>query len=146
MKEEELKSYDPRVHVFWQKNGWMDKEVALQWVEKTFSPAVDKSHENVPFLDNLSSQCSEEFTLNCQRKANTVVYPLPQSSTDKVQPIDAGEGRQMKRLIAEQFDEYLEDYENLEAWCGESYLASKRRIMITKWVGTAWSKMQAKIV
>ena len=101
VKEEELKSYYPRVHVFWQKNGWMDKEVALQWVEKTFSPAVDKSHENVLFLDNLSCQCSEEFTLNCQRKTNTVVYPLPPSSTDKVQPIDAREGTQMKRLIGE---------------------------------------------
>ena len=141
VKVEELKSYDPRVHVFWQKNGWMDKKVALQWVEKTFSPAVDKSHENVLFLDNLSCQCSEEFTLNCWRKANTVVYPLPPSSTDKVQPIDAGEGRQMKRLIGEQLDEYLEDDENLEAWCGESYSASKRRIMITEWVGTAWSRM-----
>ena len=70
-----------------------------------------------------------------------MVYPLPPSSTDKVQAIDAGEGRQMKRLIGEQLDEYLEDDENLEAWCGESYSASKRRIMITKWVGTAWSKM-----
>ena len=47
----------------------------------------------------------------------------------------------MKRLIGEQLDEYLEDDENLEAWCGESYSGSKRRIMITKWVGTAWSKM-----
>ena len=141
VKEEKLKSYDPRVHVFWQKNGWMDKEVALQWVEKTFSPAVDKSHENVLFLDNLSCQCSDKFILNCRRKANTVVYPLPPSSTDKVQPIDAGDGRQMKKLIGEQLDEYLEDDENLEAWCGESYSASKRRIMITKWVGTTWSKM-----
>ena len=49
VKEEELKSYDPRVHVFWQKNSWMDKEVALQWVEKTFSPAVVKSHEKNTF-------------------------------------------------------------------------------------------------
>ena len=142
IKEEELKLHDPRVHVFWQKNGWMDKEVALQWVEKTFSPSIDKSQENVLFLDNLSCQTSQEFIVSCRRKANTVVYPLPPSSTDKVQPVDAGEGRQMKKLIGEQLDKYLEDDANMKTWCGESFSASKRRIMITKWVGAAWEEMR----
>eukprot|EP00794_Sanderia_malayensis_P008583 gene8583-9501_t len=120
IKEEELKLHDPRVNVFWQKNGWMDKEVAQQWVEKTFSPSVDKSQENVLFLDNLNCQTSEEFVFNCRRKANTVVYPLPPSSTDKLQPVDAGEGRQMQKLIGEQLDKYLEDAANMKAWCESS--------------------------
>ena len=53
MKEEELKSYDPRVHVFWQKNGWMDKEVALQWVEKTF-PLLLTSHMRMYYFWTIS--------------------------------------------------------------------------------------------
>ena len=125
-----------------KNNGWMDKKVALQWVEKTFSPSIDKSQENVLFLDNLSCQTSEEFIVSCRRKANTVVYPLPPSSTNTVQPVDAGEGRQMKKLIGEQLDKYLEDDANTKTWCGESFSASKRRIMITKWVGAAWEEMR----
>ena len=64
-----------------------------------------------------------------------MVYPLPPSSTDKIQLGDSGEGRQMKKLIGEQLDKYFEDDANMKAWCDESLSASKRRIMITNWVG-----------
>eukprot|EP00795_Rhopilema_esculentum_P014864 gene14864-5988_t len=107
--------------------------------------AIDKSQENVLFLDNLSCQTSEEFIFSCRRKANTVVYPLPPSFTDKVQPqpVDDGEGRQMKKLIVEQLDKYLEDDANIKTWCGESLSASKKRIIIIKWVGATWEEMTA---
>eukprot|EP00795_Rhopilema_esculentum_P014366 gene14366-5413_t len=46
VKPAELQSYDKRVHIYWQDNGWMDSAVATQWVKNTFGPAIDKSHEN----------------------------------------------------------------------------------------------------
>eukprot|EP00794_Sanderia_malayensis_P001363 gene1363-1504_t len=91
IKEEELKLHDPQVNVFWQKNGWMDKEVAQQ-----------------------------RICLQLSKKSQHLVYPLPPSSTDKLQPVDAGEGRQMQKLIGEQLDKYLEDAANMKAWCESS--------------------------
>ena len=138
----EHNSYDKRVDIYWQRRGWMNGEVAKEWLKKTFAPAVDKTRENVLFLNNLSSQCTEEFHTISRKEANTLVYPLPLSSTNKVQPIDTGEGYMMKKLIGDQLDRHLENDKNLEVWSGVGYSASERRIMITKWVGAAWSKMK----
>ena len=68
----------------------MDSTVATQWVKNTFAPAIDKSQEIVLFLDNLSCQCTKDFHSICREEANTLVYPLPPSVTDKLQPVDAG--------------------------------------------------------
>ena len=111
-------------------------------IEKNLAPAVDKTGENVLFLDNLSSQCTEEFHTISPKEAKTLVYPLLPSSTNKVQLIDAGEGYMMKKVIGDQLDRYLKNDKNLEVWSGVGYSASERRIMITKWAGAAWSKMK----
>ena len=55
VKDSELQAYDSRVHIYWQENAWLDSRVALEWVENTFAPAIDKTAENVLFLDNLAS-------------------------------------------------------------------------------------------
>ena len=60
----------------------MDGAVAQSRVKNTFAPAVDKSHENVLCLDNLSFQMTEEFHSVCRELASTVVYPLPPDETD----------------------------------------------------------------
>ena len=142
VKPAELQSYDKRVHIYWQDNGWMDSAVATQWVKNTFAPAIDKSQENVLFLDNLSCQCTQDFHSICRKEANTLAYPLPPSVTDKLQPVDAGEGYMIKKLIGCQLDSYLENDENFERWCGQGFSASERRILLTKWVGQAWNDMQ----
>ena len=74
VKQEDKASYDQRVHVYFQKNAWMDGVVAMSWLENTFAPNVDKSEENVLFLGNLSCQVSENFYKECSVKANTVLY------------------------------------------------------------------------
>lgn len=139
-KPAEFQSYDKRVHVYWQDNGSMDGTVA--WMRNTFAPAIDKSKENVLFLDNLACQCTKDFHSLCREEANTLVYPLPPSVTGKLQPVDAGEGYMIKKLIGRQLDSYLESDENFERWCGQGYSASERIILLTKWVGQAWTDMQ----
>ena len=135
VKDSELQAYDSRVHIYWQENSWLDSRVALEWVENT--PAIDKTEDNVLFLDNLACQTTVEFHGACRRLANTLVYPLPADETDKCQPVDQGEGNMIKQLIGDQLDEFLEKYDNLDKW-QSNLTASERRILITKWLGQAW--------
>eukprot|EP00112_Aurelia_sp_Birch-Aquarium-sp1_P024456 Seg7753.1 transcript_id=Seg7753.1/GoldUCD/mRNA.D3Y31 product="hypothetical protein" protein_id=Seg7753.1/GoldUCD/D3Y31 len=140
VKSAEKTQYDKRVHVYFQEKGWMDGKVALEWVEMTYAPFVDKKSENVLFLDNLSSQMTGQFHRACRSMANTVVYPLPPQETDKCQPVDQGEGNLIKVLMGEQMDLFLQEDDNLEKWQSK-ITASERRILITKWLGEAWEKL-----
>ena len=143
VKQDEKARYDQRVHVYFQKNAWMDGEVTKSWVENTFAPNVDKAEENVLFLDNLSCQVSEDFYKECSVKANTVLYTLPPEETDKVQPIDQGEGYLIKKLIGAELDKYLEVEANYDKWCS-GLTAGERRVLITKWVANAWETINLK--
>ena len=61
----------------------------------------------------------------------TIFYLLPDSQTDKVQPIDAGIGRMFKKKIENEMDKWLDEKENIEKW-HDKISARQRRILMTK--------------
>ena len=96
----EVEEYDKRGHVLFQKNAWMDEATNMKWVNEVLIPGIsDKKNENILFADNVSFQLLEGFHQVCRKKANMIVYMLPPNQTDKVQPIDQGEGYLMKKKI-----------------------------------------------
>ena len=136
----EKAAYDKRVHVYWQTNAWLESELALEWVKNTFAPTVSKDAENVLLLDNLRCQTSEVFHSVCKEAASTFLHALPPDETDKVQPVDQGEGWLIKELMGKELDKYLEKDDNLNKW-QSSLSAGDRRILITKWLDEAWEKV-----
>ena len=63
----ETKSYDPRVDVFFQKNGWADSEFCMAWVMNCFRQSLMKGRGGVPAeeslltLDNSHGQTTDKF-------------------------------------------------------------------------------------
>ena len=107
--EDERQMYDDRVDVYFQKKAWLDQDVNIQWTKRTFLPNIpDKTKENVLFCDNANFQLSKEFHSLCRNEGNTVIYLLPDNQTDKVQPIDQGYGRLMKKKIGDKLAKFLE--------------------------------------
>ena len=140
VSEFERSAYDKRVHVYFQENAWMDGPLAVKWIQDTFAPNVDKNAENVLFLDNLNCQTKEQFHSVAKELASTLVYALPPEETDKVQPVDQGEGWLTKTIMGQQLDKYLEKKDNLRKW-QSSLSASERRILITHSLGDAWERI-----
>ena len=139
---QEISKHDKRIDVYFQRNAWMDHETNLEWMKKTLIPGVPhKSKENVIFADNVSFQLRKEFHEACREKCNATVYMLPENQTDKVQPIDAGNGRLMKLKIGNALDMWLDVNENIEKWHGKMS-AKERRILMTKWAGDAWDEVK----
>lgn len=68
------------------------------------------------------------------------MHYLPAGCTDEVQPIDAGVGRLLKTYIGDELDMWLAEPANLQEWV-VGVPASKRRILLTKWTGAAWSRL-----
>ena len=52
---------------------------------------------------------------------------LPENHTDKVQPIDAGFGKMMKRTIGEAMDNGLREDDNTEMWHDQDALQRNER-------------------
>ena len=74
----------------------------------------------------------------CQKRQSSIDSHFRRS--DSVQPVDAGFGRVIKCEAGEAFEEWLEDEENLTLWEHGHLSASQKRILITKFVGSAWEK------
>ena len=96
--------------------------------------------EKVYFCDNLDCQIQEQF-LNLLKTVNCFRWLLPSQSTSETQPVDAGLGRLVKLHIAQEFESWLEIDENLELWENGKLSASEKRILVTKFVGSAWDKI-----
>ena len=74
----------------------MDSETNIKWTEHTLKNGLkDDPAEKVLFAD-VAFQQAQNFH-EASRDLNTVVYLLPENHTDKVQPIDAGYGKMIKK-------------------------------------------------
>ena len=78
----ERAEYDEGVDVYFQECAWMDHDVNMKWVSKTLIPGIgNSSDEKVIFADNVGFQLNKEFHEACRKKANAVVYLLPENHT-----------------------------------------------------------------
>lgn len=92
--------YDNGVDVYFQQCAWMDEDLNMQWLNGTLIPGIgNEPDEKVLFADNVGFQQAKKFHEACRKEINALVYLLPANHTDKVQPIDAGCGRMMKKKI-----------------------------------------------
>ena len=139
----EKTQYDQDVDVYFQPSAWMDSQLNQEWVKRTLIPGIGTSpQEKVIFGDNVGFQQEKGFHEMCRKEINAIIYLLPENHTDKVQPIDAGFGKQMKAKIGEAMEEWLEEDENLDMW-HDSLSAKQRRILVTQWTGKAWRKLSS---
>ena len=139
---DEKLQYDKDVDVYFQPSAWMDEELTLQWVKGTLIPPLKSDDkEKVLLADNVGFQLSKEFHDICRKEINTVVYMLPASNTDKVQPIDAGCGMMIKKKIGEAMERWLTVEAHLELWHNKT-TARMRRVLMTKWTGEAWREIR----
>ena len=137
---EEKEKYDQGVDVYFQPSAWMDSEINQKWTKQTLKNGLGNDPgEKVLFADNVGFQLAKDFHTTC-RELNTIVYLLPANHTDKVQPIDAGCGRMMKKKIGEAMEGWLEREENLEMW-HDKVSAKTRRVLMTKWTAQAWREI-----
>jgi hypothetical protein len=140
---QEKASYHPAVDVYWQECAWVDRKVALDWLERTFKPAVaDK--EFLLFCDNLDAQTHVDFREKVKEYGGFPRYGPP-GLTDAWQPVDSGHGQLLKVLTGKVQQNWLEMDENIEQWSGNTdtnYTAMERRILITQWVGEAYIQLQ----
>ncbi|KAK3243212.1 hypothetical protein CYMTET_47121 [Cymbomonas tetramitiformis] len=119
--ESERAAYHPDVHVYFQKCAWVDRDVAVRWLEGTMIPWINENlqgEESVFFADNLDAQIQPEYT---------------------------SMGREVKRDVDHMQNEWLEIPENLERWESNNLTASNRRILMTWWAGDGYKRACGRV-
>jgi hypothetical protein len=61
--------------------------------------------------------------------------------TCELQPVDAGPGRYIKHQMGVELDQALDEPRFREKWMDGKFTARERRVLITKWVGSAFEKL-----
>ena len=138
----EKASWDKDVDVYFQKNTWFDTEFYLHWSKKTFKAIVKDTGNFILFLDNLEAHVQESFRNSIKDLGGITWFGVP-NATDTWQQVDGGYAATLKTLINQEFFNWLDDEDNVEKWYGaESHItASEKRILITKWAGNAYHKL-----
>ena len=73
------------------------------------------------------------------KKKNTELVNVPPGCTSRVQPLDVSFNKPFKDVVRQQFKKHLE--ENLQRYIEVKISAFERRVLVTKWVGKAWTEV-----
>ena len=143
---DERAAYPKGLVVLWQDKAWVDRPVAVEWVEKVMEPFVQAERDAgvaikgttryLLFQDNLDSQKQPEY-IQKLKDLGIDDHKVPPNETDQVQPVDRGLGQHVKLYLGRELDKWLEDDTNLALWEDGTLTASDRRILLATWYDAA---------
>ncbi len=139
----EKNSYDKRVVVKFQVNAWCDESVMHFWVSDMWRrPIAPEAQKPKLLIADVHKAQTTTAIMNALAKCKTEVILVPPGCTSLVQPLDVSFNAEFKSLIDKLQTEHMHD--NLDDYVSNSFTASARRVLITKWVGEAWEKVSQK--
>ena len=133
----ERASYDSRVIVQFQANAWSDEDIMKFWVRHCWKSSCDGPMHLI--LDVHSAQKSNAIQTILEKECNTEVTFVPGGCTSLVQPIDVAFNKPFKSVVDRLATAHMQ--ENLDAYVTGGMTASRRRVLITRWVGQAWEEV-----
>ena len=139
ISQAEKTKYDRRVRVQFQENAWCDEDQMLHWVNHIwkcpFSPNAEKA--KLLIADVHKAQKTVKI-IKALEVCKTTVVLVPPGCTSLVQPLDVVNAK-FKQTIDHLQTEHMQ--QNLEHYVNNSFSASQRRVLITGWVGVAWTEV-----
>ena len=144
ISKEEKSNWDKRVKVFFQEKAWCDQTIMKCWINEEwgnmfFNPVTPESSGKILCADVHRAQQTATVKRMLQSR-NTVLVNTPPGCTSKVQPLDVSINKPFKDYLQTQFEKHCD--ENIELYISNKLTASKRRVLVTKWVAEAWEKIK----
>jgi len=119
-------------------NDWVNE----QWGNVLLNPKTPGSTGKILLAAVHTAQQTESVKLGLQKK-DTILINVPPGTTSRIQPLDVCINKPFKCYIREQFEQHLQ--ENMILYVESKLTASDRRVLITKWVGNAWSRIKTSL-
>ena len=144
ISDKEKKQYDSRVVVRFQVNAWCDEQVMKFWIKTMWKRPFRESEGRNKLLvaDMHHAQTTSDVYQMLEKDCRTSVALVPPGTTSLIQPLDVAINADFKTVVARLQNQHMHD--NLSMYVENKLKVSDRRILITKWVGQAWSEVSAK--
>jgi hypothetical protein len=136
----EKQSYDKRVRVMFQEKAWCDEEIMKEWINTEWSnPFTNLIRSKKILLADVHRAQQTDGVKALLTKKMTSLCNIPPGCTSRVQVVDVMVNKPFKDEVRRLFEDHLD--KNLESYVEGKISASARRVLMTKWVGAAWSKV-----
>ena len=141
----EMAQYDTRVQVYYDPKAYACGDICIRTL-KDFDKQTSRQGKRLLGLDNWDAQSTHEYQSLAKERNIKLAY-TPSDCTDLCAVTDYGLGLALKRFMIADFQEDFE--KRTDYWSGtpdgaKTISASERRILFTKWLGNAWTKMCAR--
>ena len=144
----EMDQYHPAVHVMWDPKAWFGSETTNRYVTNFCSVEIPKAElkpgtKHLMLTDNLGSQTERinpQFNQLLLKLCNCVNWNLLAGCTDEIQVVDAGLGALVKKIVERILMDWLMNDANWEEWTSKTLPATRKRVLITQFVGQAWDE------
>ena len=140
-----MEAYSKQVVVLWQEKAWVDSQVLFE-ITHALGEDQATAHglEEEMLGDNLHCQTTSEYCTEMRNFCNGLIRNyLPNTSDKGMAPVNNGLGFMVKHNIGVVQEKCLENEDDMVKWEDNKTMASKKRVLIVKWVAqainTCWS-------
>jgi hypothetical protein len=129
----EMKLYDPRVRVAFNKTAWADSSNLKDWVKKQYTPAspyfLKDQEPRLLCLDAFAPQMTKSLRDEF-KKINCTTSYIPGSCTGFIQVLDISLNKPLKELVAEQASNHADKY--YKKYTEGGFTVGDRRVLLTQ--------------
>ena len=127
----------------YQEKAWCDQEImkeqiSTEWANPFKNPIGQNSDGKILIADVHRAQQTDSVK-ELLKKHKTSLVNVPPGCTSRVQVVDVWINKPFKDELRSLFEDHLD--KNLDQYVDGKINASQRRVLMTKWVGEAWSKV-----
>ena len=142
--EIERKQYDGRVVVRFQDNAWCDEEIMKFWVGNMWKRPFgdDVGRKKLLVADVHKAQTTNVIQDMLISECQTALALVPPGTTSLIQPLDVSINSEFKNIIERLQNQHM--HGNVIMYIEGKISASQRRVLISKWVGQAWTEICSK--
>ncbi|CAI7917791.1 unnamed protein product [Closterium sp. NIES-54] len=141
--------FPPDVVVSCHKNGWMDANGVIQWLEECVKPFLKPgfgrhARSSMVVLDSyrchLTEAIKEKF-----RELNCVSAIIPSSWTAEVHPLDVSINKSFKASLRQQYQKWFQE-EGQEQLTRAGNLKKPPPEVVVRWISRAWKAVPADLI
>jgi hypothetical protein len=146
-RREEIKLYDQKVCVAFNKTAWAEKVNLRKWVKKQYSTTsayfTKEKEPRFLCLDAFAPQMTKELRDKFKRLNYTASY-IPGGCTGFVQVLDVSLNQPLKALVAQAAADHADKF--YERYAKGDFTVKDRRVLLPRWVAQAWEDLHVKYI
>ena len=128
----------------YQEKVWCDQEIVREWIYtkwvNPFKNPIGQNPDGKILISDVHRAQKTDSVKGLLKKHKTSLVNIIPGSISRVEVVDVLINKHFKDEVCSLFEDHLD--KNLDQYVDGNINASQQRVVMTKWVGEAWSKVE----